>query len=691
MHPTVSTKKRILFLLFLSFAVVFGLMMRLFFIQVVKGEEYQKMALPQWTLDVSLSGKRGYIFDRNGKVLAENISVSKISVIPKEIPDSKRQVVAETLASILGLDRQKVLERISNKNLQEVLIAKQVDEEKAKAILRLNIDGVIVSEDMKRFYPEGTLACHVLGFTGIDNQGLDGVELVFDNFLRGIPGKSTTPMDAIGRKIDTGEEEYFEPLPGYNVVLTIDETIQHFTEKALNQAMVHSKPSKGAVAIVMDPKTGEILALANRPNFDPNNPFEGPEEEWYRRWRNKAISDSYEPGSVFKTITASAALEEKVVSLHEQFYCPGYTTVAGHRINCWATHGSEDFVKGVQNSCNVVFVTVGQRLGVEKLYKYIRDFGFGKTTGILLPGEAPGLVLPEERVGPVELATNSFGQGIAVTPLQMITAVAAIANGGKLMQPQIVKAIVDSKGKVVKEFKPKIVRRVISEETSATMREILKSVVAEGTGKAGYIEGFDVAGKTGTTEKYMPGKYVASFVGFAPADDPKVIVLVVIDEPNNPETHFGSQLAAPVVKSILDDTLKYLEVQPRGVKKPETVMVPDVRNMKLYEAERIILENKLDFILQGNGDTVFDQVPKPGALVNENTKIILYLNGVSTEEVVVPDLKGKSVKEATEILNSLGLRIKIKGTGFAVDQSPKEGTLVKRGEVVEVEFRPKEN
>lgn len=665
--------------------------MRLFFIQVVKGEEYQKMALPQWTLDVSLSGKRGYIFDRNGKVLAENVSVSKISVIPKEIPDSKRQVMAETLASILGLERQKVLERISNKNLQEVLIAKQVDEEKSKAILRLNIDGVIVSEDMKRFYPEGTLACHVLGFTGIDNQGLDGVELVFDNFLRGIPGKSTTPMDAIGRKIDTGEEEYFEPLPGYNVVLTIDETIQHFTEKALNQAMVHSKPSKGAVAIVMDPKTGEILALANRPNFDPNNPFEGPEEEWYRRWRNKAISDSYEPGSVFKTITASAALEEKVVSLHEQFYCPGYTTVAGHRINCWATHGSEDFVKGVQNSCNVVFVTVGQRLGVEKLYKYIRDFGFGKTTGILLPGEAPGLVLPEERVGPVELATNSFGQGIAVTPLQMITAVAAIANGGKLMQPQIVKAIVDSKGKVVKEFKPKIVRRVISEETSATMREILKSVVAEGTGKAGYIEGFDVAGKTGTTEKYMPGKYVASFVGFAPADDPKVIVLVVIDEPNNPETHFGSQLAAPVVKSILDDTLKYLEVKPKGIKKPETVMVPDVRNMKLYEAERIILENKLDFILQGNGDTVFDQVPKPGALVNENTKIILYLNGVSTEEVVVPDLKGKSAKEATEILNSLGLRIKIKGTGFAVDQSPKEGTLVKKGEVVEVEFRPKEN
>lgn len=649
------------------------------------------MALPQWTLDVSVSGKRGNIFDRNGKVLAENVSVNKITVIPKEIPDSQRQSVAEVLAQILGLDKEKILQKIFNKNMQEALIAKQVDDEKATAIRKLNIDGIIISEDMKRFYPEDSLGCHILGFTGIDNQGLDGIELVFDSFLRGIPGKVSTPMDAIGRKMDVGEEEYFEPLPGYNVVLTIDETIQHFTEKALNQAMVHSKPSKGAVAIVMVPKTGEILALASRPNFNPNNPFEGPQEEWYKLWRNKAISDAYEPGSVFKTITASAALEEKLVSLHEQFYCPGYTTVAGHRINCWATHGSEDFVKGVQNSCNVVFVTLGQRLGVEKLYKYIHDFGFGQRTGILLPGEAPGLVMPEESVGPVELATNSFGQGIAVTPLQMITAVSAIANGGKLMQPLIVKSIVDSNGKIVKEFKPKIVRQVISEETSSTMREILKSVVSEGTGKAGYIEGFDVAGKTGTTEKYMPGKYVASFVGFAPADDPKVIVLVVIDEPNNPETHFGSQLAAPVVKSILDDTLRYLEVQPKGIQKPASVVVPDVRNMKLYEAERVILSSKLDFMIEGGGDTVFDQIPKPGAIVEENTKVILYLNPEKIQEVVVPDLSGKNVKEAAEILNSLGLKIKIKGSGFAVNQTPKEGTILKKGEIVEVEFRPKEN
>ncbi|CAK9331113.1 stage V sporulation protein D [Thermoanaerobacter kivui] len=691
MYPNISVKRRILFLLFLSSVAIFGLAVRLFWIQIVKSEEYQKMALPQWTLDVSVTPKRGIIFDRNGKVLAENVSANKISVISKEIKESQKEMVAEALSRILNLDKDEVVKKISNKNMQEVLIAKKVDDDKANEIRKLNIEGIIVSEDMKRYYPDRNLACHVLGFTGIDNQGLDGIELVFDNFLRGIPGRISTPIDAIGRKMNIGEEEYCEPMQGYNVVLTIDETIQHFTEKALNQAMVQSKPSKGVVAIVMDPNTGEILALANRPNYDPNDPFAGQEEEWFKLWRNKAISDSYEPGSVFKTITASAALEEGVVRLDEQFYDPGYIMVAGHRINCWATHGSETFVQGVQNSCNVVFVTLSQRLGVEKLYKYIHAFGFGQKTGILLPGEAPGLVMPESNIGPVELATNSFGQGIAVTPLQMITAVSAIANGGKLMQPLIVKSIVDSSGNVIKEFKPKVVRQVISEKTSATMREILKSVVSEGTGRTGYIEGFDVAGKTGTTEKYMPGKYVASFLGFAPADDPKVIALVVIDEPNNPESHFGSQLAAPVVKSILEDTLRYLEVKPRGIEKAPLVEVPNVRNMKLYEAQNVLISNKLRFIVEGRGNTVFDQMPKPGAIVEENTTVILYLNDYGEENVIVPDLTGKSVKEAAELLNSLGLKIKIKGNGFAVRQVPLEGTVVKKGETIEVEFRPKEN
>lgn len=650
------------------------------------------MALPQWTLDVSVTPKRGIIFDRNGKSLAESASASKVSVVPKEIKDSEKNLVAENLSRILNLKKEDILKKISNKNVQEVVIARKIDDSTANEIRKLNISGIVISEDTKRYYPDNNLASHVLGFTGIDNQGLDGIEAVFDNYLRGIPGRISSPIDAVGRKMHDGTQEYYEPTDGYNVVLTIDETIQHFTEKALDQAMAISKPTKGAVAIVMSPKTGEILAMASRPDYDPNDPFAGAKEDWFKLWRNKAISDSYEPGSVFKTITASAALEEGVVSLNEQFYDPGYIMVAGHRINCWATHGSETFVKGVQNSCNVVFATLAQRLGVEKLYKYIHAFGFGERTGIILPGEAPGIVMPEKNVGPVELATNSFGQGIAVTPLQMITAVSAIANGGKLIQPQIVKSIVSSNGDIVKEFKPHVIRQVISEKTSATMRQILESVVSEGTGKAGYIEGYEVAGKTGTTEKYTPGKYVASFLGFAPADDPQVIALVVIDEPNNAESHFGSQLAAPAVKSILEDTLRYLNVKPRGIKQAPTLQVPNVRNMDLANAQKLIMSSKLQYIVEGNGNTVIDQMPKPGAVVEENSTVILYLNDYGlNKKVVVPDLIGKTAKEATELLNSLGLKIKINGAGNAHNQNPQKGTIVEKGTTVEVDFRPKEN
>jgi len=650
------------------------------------------MALPQWTLDISVTPKRGMIFDRNGKILAESISANKISAIPKEINNTEKGEIAKILSEILGINKEDIFKKISDHNQQEVLIAKKVDDEKADKIRALNLSGIIISEDTKRFYPDGHLASHVLGFTGIDNQGLDGIESVFDNYLRGIPGRISSPIDAIGRKMDIGEEEYYKPINGYNVVLTIDETIQHFVEKALDEAVLHSKPTKGISAIVMDPNTGEILALANRPDYDPNNPFKGSKDELFRLWRNRAISDAYEPGSVFKTITASASLEEGLVSLNEEFYCPGYTTVAGHRINCWATHGSETFVKGVQNSCNVVFITLGQRLGVEKLYKYIHSFGFGEKTGIILPGEASGLLMSEKNIGPVELATNSFGQGIAATPLQMITAVSAIANGGNLMQPQIVKSIIDTNGSVIKEFKPKVVRNVISKKTSDTMRQILKSVVAEGTGKAGYIEGYDVAGKTGTTEKYLPGKYVASFMGFAPADNPKLIVLVVVDEPNNPETHFGSQLAAPVVRSILEDSLQYLKVNPKGLKEYKKIEMPDVRNIELYEAEKLLLSKNLKYNIEGIGNIVFDQTPKPGAIISEETTVILYLSDNNNEkEVIVPDLEGKTIMEATEILNSLGLKIKIEGTGVVYKQNPEKGNIINKGSIVEVEFRPKEN
>ncbi|QSZ28322.1 stage V sporulation protein D [Aceticella autotrophica] len=691
MLPNILIKKRILFLLFLCTTVIFALILRLFWIQVIKSETYQKMALPQWTLDVLVSPKRGIIFDRNGKTLAESASSNKISIVPKDIKDSEREFVALKLAKLLNIKEEDILKKISNHGVQEVLIARRVNDDIINEIRKLNIPGIIISVDTKRYYPDKNLASHILGFTGADNQGLDGIESVFDNYLRGIPGRISFPMDAIGRKMEYGTDQYYAPVNGYNVILTLDETIQHFTEKALDDGIAHAKPTKGAVAIVMDPKTGEILAMASRPDYDPNNPFAGSKEDLYKKWRNKAVSDAYEPGSVFKTVTASAALEENAVSPDDQFYCPGYITVAGQRINCWSTHGSETFVKGVQNSCNVVFATVAQRLGVDKLYKYIHVFGFGQKTDIVLPGEAPGLIMKEKNVGPVELATNAFGQGIAVTPLQMIRAVSAIVNGGKLMEPHIVKAIVDDKGNPVKEFKPKIVRKVISEKTSATMRSILESVVSEGTGKAGYIEGYDVGGKTGTTEKYAPGKYVASYIGFAPADDPKIIVLIVIDEPNA-ETHFGSALAGPVAKSILQDSLTYLEVKPKGIEKKPLVVVPDIKNMKVSDAQNTLMNGKLRCTLQGNGNVVVDQIPKAGAMVEENTLIVLYLNNYeSNQKVEVPDLKGKTVVEASNILNDIGLKIKINGSGVSVSQKPEKGELVDKGTTVSVDFRPLEN
>ncbi|SNX52794.1 stage V sporulation protein D (sporulation-specific penicillin-binding protein) [Thermoanaerobacterium sp. RBIITD] len=677
--------------MFFTIIIILVLIIRLFWIQIVKSEAYQKLAIPQWTLDVTVSPKRGLILDRNGKALAESASSNKISIIPKELKSNQRDEVVTKLAEILKLKKEDILKKLNNNSVQEVLIARRVDDDTANEIRKLNISSIIVSGDTKRYYPEKNLASHILGFTGVDNQGLDGVESVFDSYLRGIPGRISSPVDAIGRKMSDGAEEYVAPIDGYNVVLTIDSNIQHFTEKALDEGYAHTRPTKGAVALVMNPKTGEILAMASRPDYDPNNPFAGPNDQWFKYWRNKAISDSYEPGSVFKTVTASTALEEGVVSPNDHFYDPGYIMVAGQRINCWATHGSETFVQGVQNSCNVVFATVSQRLGVDKLYKYIHAFGFGERTGIILPGEASGLVMKEKNVGPVELATNAFGQGIAVTPLQMVRAVSAIANGGKLMEPRIVKSIVDANGNTVKEFKPKVIRQVISEKTSATMREILRSVVAEGTGKAGYIEGYDVGGKTGTTEKYTPGKYVASYIGFVPTDDPQVIVLVVIDEPNA-ETHFGSALAGPVVKSILYDTLTYLDIKPKGIEMKSQVKVPNVRNMNLMDAQNTLLNEKLQFAIEGMGNTVVDQMPKPGAMVEENTTVVLYLNEYNNiQEVKVPDLKGKTITEATELLNSLGLKIKINGTGVAASQKPEKGEQVGKGTTVEVDFRPLEN
>lgn len=650
-----TIKKRLLFLLII-FALAFGgLTGRLAFIQIVNSGEYQKKAMEQWTRDIKIPSKRGVIFDRNGKKLAISATAYEITVNPAEVKD--KEAVATALSEVLQMDKAELLEKVS-KNQSSVTIKKKVDAEIVKTLREKELKGVVYSEDSKRFYPQRNFASYVLGFTSIENLGQDGVELTFDKYLNGFPGRNIKMTDALGQELPDSDSKYYEAQDGLNLVLTIDEVIQHFAEKAVENAYVEHK-AKRVTALVMDPKTGDLLAMAVKGDYDNNEPRTSPEnlkdtwstltsEQQYNEllkiWRNPAVSDTFEPGSTFKIITTAAGLEEKVVSPTDRFYCSGTITIAGKKLKCWRSyrpHGSESFVEGVQNSCNPVFIEVGQLLGKDRFYKYIKGFGFGAPTNIKLPGEASGILYTPSQMGPVELATVSFGQGIAVTPIQLVTAVSAAVNDGYLMEPRIAKQLVDNEGNIVHEFQPKVVRQVISKETSALVREILESVVADGTGKSAYVPGYRVGGKTGTAQKagiggYSAGKYVASFVGFAPANDPKIVVLVVIDEPNG-YSYFGGQIAGPVVKSIVSDTLRYLDVKPQYtakelalMQKPQ-VQVPELRNMAYKDALKILAKSKLNAQLEsGEGESnlsslIVDQVPKPGAKMNEGGNVILYV------------------------------------------------------------------
>lgn len=649
----VTIKRRIVVVFFAFFVVYMALIGRLAFIQIINSSEYQQKAVEQWTRDIPIKSKRGIIYDRNSKKLAISATAYEIYVRPAMVED--KEAVANALAEVLGMDKKSLEEKVAAKK-DTVLIKKKVDSDKVKILREKELDGIIFNDDSKRFYPQSNFASYVLGFTNTDNQGQDGVELTYEKYLNGFPGRNIMMTDAHGQMLPGSDTKYYEPQDGLNLVLTIDEVIQHFSEKAVENALVENK-AKRVTAIVMDPKTGDILAMTSKPDFDNNDPRKIPEEladKWdtmnekeryealYKIWRNPAVADSYEPGSTFKVITSSAGLEENVVKPDDRFYDPGYIMVAGKRIKCWRSHnphGDQSFAEGIKNSCNPVFVEVAQRLGKEKLYKYIKAFGFGTVTGIKLPGEASGIVRNVNAIGPVELANISFGQGISVTPIQLITAFSAVANDGILMEPRIAKKVIDDEGKTVNEFQPRIVRQVISKETSATMRQILEAAVAPTA--SSYIPGYKVAGKTGTAQKaeggiYVSGKFVSSFCGFAPANDPKISVLVVIDEPGGAQ-HFGGVIAAPVARSIIYDTLRYLDVKPQYTEEEQKLMqkplvkVPEVRNMALKDAIKILAQSKLKYSVETEYEhnmesTILDQTPKPGADINEGSIVILNAN-----------------------------------------------------------------
>lgn len=568
-------KKRLLLMLAVFVLSLIVLSIRVGYIMLFKAEEYQNMAYEQQTRDRLIAPKRGSILDRNGNGIAVTESVSAVSVIHAQIENEEE--TAKALSEILELDYEDVLEDVKE-NVALKRIKSKVDNETAAEIRELNLPGVMIDEDVERTYPYYTLAASVIGFVGKDNQGIIGLESKYEEYLKGEPGKIMTLTDSRGRRVSDAEERV-EPVNGENLVTSIDVVIQQYAEQEI-AAAVEAKNAKSGVIIVMNPQNGEIYAMANYPTFDLNEPFTINDEElaamWdtftaeeqneylNQMWRNKAINDTYEPGSTFKIVTASTGLEEGVITPESTFNCTGSMIVGGRTIKCWRyprTHGTQTFAEGVRNSCNPVFMAVAERIGADTFYDYMIKFGFAEKTGIDLNGEAVGILHKKDDIGPVELATMSFGQTFQITPIQLLRAAAAVVNGGKLITPHFAIKTVDDNGFTVNTFEWPEGEGVISEETSATMREILESVVAEGTGNKAQVEGYRIGGKTATSQK-LPrgsGKYIASFMAFAPADDPQVMALVLIDEPEG--VYYGGTVAGPVMRDLLTNILPYLNIE----------------------------------------------------------------------------------------------------------------------------------
>lgn len=683
------------------------LLIRIGWIQFVRGSELQEEATRIRLRQVKVDAKRGIIYDRNGKELAISISADYVYAIPPEVRRSGRgEETAKKLAEILELPYDKVYQRITKKGSWFEYVKRKVDFNKSEQIKKMDLPGISVAMESQRFYPNSTLAAHVLGFAGIDNQGLEGLEVVYDDVLRGKPGSIDIEFDAAGREIPQAVHRYVPPEDGNNLVLTIDESIQYIAERELDLVMDSTVSPESATIIVMDPRNGEILAMASRPTFDPNNFKDYPASSW----RNIAVSNSYEPGSTFKIVTAAAALEEGVVTPEDRFYDKGYIKVGSETIKCWRSykpHGSQTFVEGVQNSCNPVFVAVGLEIEEKEsglFYDYIRGFGFGEPTGLDVPGEAKGIVIPQKDLKLINIATISIGQGIAVTPIQLIAAMGAIANDGKLMKPHLVKEIRDKEGHVVKSIQPEVIRQVISRETARQMRLILERVVSKGTGRNAYIEGYRVGGKTGTAQKagkggYQEGKYVASFLGMAPVNDPRLVALVIIDEPKG-YPYYGGTVAAPIFKRVMEDSLRYLGVppqydpsvdQPASEEKQQEVVVPDVTNLTPDKAASALREAGLEAVIQGTGPVVRSQIPKGTAKVPRGTQVLLRLGEPGGEEfpllVSVPDITGKRVAESARILEAFGLYLKAHGNGQVVEQDPIPFTKVPPGTEVKAYFK----
>ena len=659
MQLKLSMKKRIRNILFIAFLIIALLIGKIGFIQFVQGKELSEMAYEQQTLDRSINPKRGTIYDCTGEnILAVSSTVETVTVNPGNIKKEDKEKVAKKLSEIFELDYETVLKKVTKRSSIETIV-KKVDKEKTDTLRTWmnenNItEGINIDEDTKRYYPNNNLASQIIGFCGSDNQGLDGIEAKYDETLSGTKGSIKRHTDAKGGEIGTEGENYIPAIDGNDLILTIDMNIQSIIEKHLKEACIDNICTDGGNIVVMNPKNGDILGMATYPSYNLNEPFEAYTDELKQNWdsmsqedktkslqtvwRNRAITDTYEPGSTFKTITASAALEEGIVTdidKQGEFTCTGGIEIAGVRIKCWRyyrPHGAESLRQALMNSCNPVFIGLGQKIGVTKYFEYLKKFGLLEITGVDLPGEANSIFIKQEKAGPVELATISFGQRFEITPLQLVTAVSAIANGGTLVKPKVVKKIVDSQTGEITEVETQTKGTAISKETSEKVLSMMESVVSEGTGKNAKVAGYRIGGKTGTSEDGVnTNKYVTSFLGVAPIEDPQVVMLITLYNPTGEGGHQGGGVAAPLGGKIFSEILPYLEVSQGNQEEIEVVnqiKVPELTGINIKEAKQLAKENNINLVIENEPEEldeentiIKEQTPKAGITINEGTNV----------------------------------------------------------------------
>lgn len=706
-------KKRISLALTTLICLFALLATRLSYIMIVKREEYSAKAEEQWTSEVKIDARRGRILDRNGVELAVSANVYRVDFDLNSVRAHLRKEnltnndIAPKIAEALGMDEQKVLDKLNTKlpsgaDAGAAILVRRIEKEPADKVKDLNIPGVIVSPDTKRYYPKGNFLAHVLGSTNIDGKGLTGIELEYNDYLSGTPGLRISELSKYNDELPYTISEFTAPINGSDLVLTIDANLQAFAEKVAEKGYKDNLAKQVSI-IIMNPNNGEILAMVNKPDFDPNNPYEGAEnyeganlaEKVQKMWRNHLVNDTFEPGSIFKVVTMIANLEEGLVEESDTFTCNGSLKIGPHTIKCWkrSGHGTLTLPEILQNSCNVGFMEIGKRIGKEKLNEYISKLGFGQVSGIDLPGEAKGIIKKTANITESDLATISFGQTNTVNAVQYMTAFNSIVNGGKLIQPHIMKEITSTNENgetVVKEtFEPEI-KEVLSEENTAILRDYLERTVSYGGSSKAYVEGYHIGAKTGTAQKVNPngggyesGKYISSLAGFAPADDPEVTVFISIDEPGT-GTYYAGQIVAPLANILFTDIFNYMsEEMPKDDVESvvKEVVIPEIRGLEVSEAKKILKEYNLEYNIEGNGSIITDVKPYPGYTVKENSKINIDTGEIESynKNVIMPDLRGYSLESATKILDDLGITFTYEGEGSITKQSIPKGEIITKG------------